>query len=114
MNIILSAQLTKVASKADRTYNLQFNTQELGGEYSAELMGEIMNQVWLVIARSGDDVPQAPEGTPEDMIARTPSQRLRAIYYLLWKQSNSTTDFDSYYATCMERIIDQLKEQIND
>lgn len=49
MKFAISAQLLKVESRSDKTWKLQFNTQELSGEEAAQLLNKVMEQVYLVI-----------------------------------------------------------------
>lgn len=43
---------------------------------------------------------------------KSPSQRLRAVIFLLWQQGKQDVDQDEYYEIVMERIINQLKEKL--
>lgn len=111
----IPAQLLKVESRSDRTYKLIFNTQELGGDKASVLLAEVMNQGWLLYSPNKineDEVPK--ESADAGLGNKTPSQRLRAVLFLLWKQSNTGVKFDDYYRMKMEALIDQLKEKIDD
>lgn len=44
---------------------------------------------------------------------KSPSQRLRAVIFRLWEQSNKDVDQDEYYEIVMEKIIDQMKSKLN-
>lgn len=44
---------------------------------------------------------------------KTPSQRLRAVIFLLWEQSGKKVDQDEYYEIVMEKIIEQMKSKLN-
>lgn len=45
---------------------------------------------------------------------KTPSQRLRAVIYLLWQKSDKKVDQDEYYEIIMENLIEQLKTKLGD
>lgn len=49
MKIVLQAQLLKVESRSDKTWKLQFNTQEISGQEAAELLNKVMEEVYLVV-----------------------------------------------------------------
>jgi hypothetical protein len=52
---------------------------------------------------------------PEERGGKTPSQRMRAVLYILWSQDNQGyKDFPLYYDSKMERYIEELKTLIKD
>ena len=49
------------------------------------------------------------------MGGKTPSQRMRNVLFILWKQDpEGYKDFNLYYISRMEKFIDALKENIKD
>lgn len=59
--------------------------------------------------------------TPDELVQvkgtfdeKSPSQRLRAILFLLWKQENQAIDFLVYYQTKVNGIIEHLKLKLKD
>jgi len=57
------------------------------------------------------EIPELPKEFKTD---KSPSERLRNVLYVIWKQGNKTVEFSSWYNSKIESIIDKLKEQIND
>jgi len=115
--VTLPAVFSGIQSKVDRSYKLTFNTRELSGDYAAELLRMNMAECWLIVAPSEKDADQAevPEGKPETgSTGKTPSQRLRAVLFVLWKQLGSNGDFEDYYRTQMERFIEIVKSNLDD
>ena len=51
---------------------------------------------------------------PEETDDKSPSQRLRAVLYVLWEQQwkERFSTFALFYAHYMEKIIDQIKEKL--
>lgn len=46
---------------------------------------------------------------------KTPSQRLRSVLFLRWEQLNRPTDdFDHWYKLAMEKIINEIKEKLDE
>ena len=45
--------------------------------------------------------------------AKTPSQRLRAVLYLIWEKNKLEEPFDDYYNRIMEKLIEQYKEKLD-
>ncbi len=115
--VTLPAIFSGIRSKVDRTYTLTFGTQEMSGEDAAKLLSMQQDLCWLVIAPSEAEADQVevPQGRPEvGMTAKTPSQRLRAVLFVLWKQLGSRDDFEDYYRTQMERFIEIVKSNLDD
>lgn len=114
MKVQLPAQLLKISSRADRTYKLEFNTRELSGNEAATLLGELMNEGWLLWSPnelSDADIPAEQADT--ELSTKTPGQRLRSVLFLRWKQLGEKGDFDAYYRTSLEAIIDQIKAKLD-
>jgi hypothetical protein len=50
----------------------------------------------------------------EEMGSKTPSQRLRSCLYVLFERNaEGHNDFNSYYASMMEKFIDMVKKRID-
>lgn len=105
-----------IRSRVDRTYTLSFSTREMTGESAADLLRMQQDECWLLIAPSEKDIDNAevPQDKPEvGMTSKTPSQRLRASLFVLYKQAGIQDDFESYYRTQMERFIDVVKSNLD-
>jgi hypothetical protein len=115
MKVLFAAQLLKVASKQDRTYALTFNTRELRGIDAANLLGNLMDEGWLLW--SPDETPEetdVPDEKADSMTGtKTQAQRLRGTLWHLWEQGGKKGDFESFYRTQMERFIERVKEQLD-
>lgn len=44
---------------------------------------------------------------------KTPSQRIRAVLFLLWKQEGEQGTFDAFYNAKCEKIIEHLKSKLD-
>ncbi len=114
--VTLPAIFSGIRSRVDRTYTLTFSTREMAGEEAAALLRMQQDECWLLIAPDQKDVSEAevPQARPEvGMVSKTPSQRLRASLFVLYKQANIQDDFESYYRTQMERFIDVVKSNLD-
>lgn len=63
---------------------------------------------------------QPHEGAPDSLItvttereSKSPSQRIRAVLFILWKQDGQPGTFDAWYENRMNLIIEKLKEKID-
>ena len=48
----------------------------------------------------------------KEVIHKSPSQRMRSVIFLLWKQDNEDLPFEVFYGQTMEKIIDHLKTKL--
>src|SRR5689334_21528894 len=114
MKVTLSAQLLKVESRADRTYKLIFNTQELKGEQAAMLLPLLQSQGWLLFDPQEIDEIDIPNEKPDLMTGtKTQAQRLRGVIYRIWEQRGKPGDSESFYRTYMERLIEREKSNLD-
>jgi hypothetical protein len=106
--------IVKISTLA-HSLRLVLDTQEnLSDEAKARLfelhnkLGWFTFNVHQIEAESLVDLPELKTDSN-----KTPSQRLRAVLYLNWKQDAAGfKDFDSYYVSYMEKIITHLKEKL--
>lgn len=98
------------------------DTKDRGARFSV-VTPEIENDQFGVLrdlSRGNVKVSLMPaDETPEDVVkmskeleVKTPSQRLRAVLYKLFKQQSIETDFEVYYRKWMEAVIEKLKGRL--
>jgi len=105
------------ASTLSNSVRIVFDTQEnISQEQFSILFGMagMKNVGWLTFSSSQvepNDLINLPEIKKSDN--KTPSQRLYAVIFILWKQDNHGYDtFDSFYNWYMEQIIDKIKGKL--
>jgi len=112
--IQLPVQFIKPVFKADRSVKLEFETRELNGIEIAILADSRQTEGWLVYSRENDiteaDIPD--EKADPMMGTKTQAQRLRGVIYRLWEQKGKKGEFNDYYKSVLENMIDQLKEKL--
>lgn len=47
------------------------------------------------------------------MPEKSPSQRLRAVLFVLWEQRGSKGEFEEFYKESIERVIKRIKEELD-
>lgn len=110
-SIVLEAIITSIRSKVDRSIALNINTPELSKDEVALFFQLQGINVTLTIT------PEEQEGThiiKREVQIKTPSQRLRAVLFVLWKQKQVVTSFEDWYESEMEQFIESVKEQLDD
>jgi len=112
--IQVPAQLTGMNPRADRSWNLKFETRELTGDEAALLANNFQGEGWLVFKPNGEISQEEVPADLADSGGKSPSRRLRDVIFILWKQKGGKEDFDSYYRVSLERLIEIIKEQFVD
>ena len=106
--------ISKVSTMSDGGLRLQVDTQELTAQDKAELMS-LHNQIgWFVFSPNSIQVEDIPtEAVETDQ--KTPSQRLRAVLYILWEKQDTLKtlkdDFEAYYRKTLEKLIEHYNKQ---
>ena len=117
--IIIPAQIEGIATRSDKTLKLVIGTQELPPNEAGRLFGMNQRMAYIAIKEEAfqqkeiDNVEQLSVN-PDDTKNRTPSQRLRAVLYVLWKESpQGHPTFDSFYSQKIEQMISHFKDKID-
>jgi hypothetical protein len=104
------ATISSITAKVDGSVGYKINTPELSSNEKS-IIFDLQNQnVEVTIVPLGEKEIAEIKTEKGD---KTPSQRLRAVWFVLWSQNKEGFDmFDSYYQTKMNKIIEKLKERI--
>lgn len=90
-----------------------FITQELTAEEKVEAMKYLQQFGWLAFKENAISVEEMPQEDAEDK-EKKPSKRLRAVLYVYHQQHNGKKEeFEAFYKQQMEKIIDQIKNQLD-
>ena len=109
---------------ADRTIRLQVDCQEMSVDDEAIVLKSRNKIGWFLFGETEmteDDLSKMdlPDYKPIEKDDKSPSQRLRAVIFLIWRQNNKKdiygkqADFDTYYKQVMERLIGMYKEKLD-
>lgn len=116
--ITLAGILEGVQTRKDKTLKLTFGSQELPPNEAGKIMA-MANSFCFVSFK-----PESFTETEKEMMAqikadmltnnaKTPSQRLRSVIYILFTHNNEGfNNFDSFYTHKMEQIISHLKTKL--
>lgn len=117
--LLLAAQLDGYSNRKDKTVSLRFITQEMTAAQIAHIHGMI-DEFGALMFKGGSEITQAEKDELNALDTdlydnpKTQSQRIRATMYVLWQQRpEGFTDFAGYYKFKTDRIIQQLKDQID-
>ena len=119
MNIFqVAAQLIKHESLRDKSIKLIFETGEIAPDKMANIHFALNKAGWLVYAPDPFTTEQMNEldnlKVEYTDVGKPPSQRLRSVLFLLWKQEPEgyKTSVDHYSAK-MEQLIEHFKNKLD-
>lgn len=105
------AMVVNMNPKADRSWKLVFETRELSGQEVKILADNFQGEGWLVFKPNEIGTTDIPD-EPADSGTKSQSQRLRDVIFVLWKQRGGKGDFETYYRTYLERLIEYVKSNL--
>ena len=103
------AALEGVSMLKDGGVSLRFHTQELSKDDKVLLMEFVNSFGYLMFALNEFDDADIPKDNVKNQDGKSPSQRLRAVIYVEWRETNAGGDFEVYYRRYMERLINYVK-----
>ena len=110
--IQVPAMVVNMNPKADRSWKLVFETRELNGNEVKLLADNFQGEGWLVFKPNEDvALSEVPEERA-DAGVKTPAQRLRNKIFRLWKAQGEKGDFESYYRTYMQKLVEFIESKI--
>src|SRR3990167_2752253 len=106
--------IQKIESTDDIGWKLKLHTRELTPPEAGILSSLKGKEIWAAF----DEMEIKPEDikVTKERVERgekTPSQRLRAVLFVLWEQTEKTSDFDTFYKQKVEQFIDKIKEKLD-
>lgn len=114
---LIPAMVERLATLKDGSVNVTISTQELSPAKAAELF-ELRGKLATVYISPADISRQEMtviDSVEPDLQRKTPSQRMRAVMYIIWKQTpEGYKDFPAYYEAKMNIYIEGLKQNIQD
>jgi hypothetical protein len=116
MKIILSGTIESISTRQDGTIKFVFGTQELDSSQAGQLF-QLRNKYAKCLLSDTNITPIEENIINEEIIkdgrkVKTQSQRLRAVLYRCWETSPQVQDFDQYYNTETEKIIEHFKKKL--
>lgn len=109
------ALIEKIATLKDGSVRLVVDTRELQSEEMAKLFTLRKAEGWLLFAptaiKAEDlDLPAIPRDPARN---KSQAQRMKAVIYRLWEKAGSIGNFEMFYTSYTEKIINQIKEKLN-
>lgn len=111
--ILTQAIFTGFSSKADKSLSFRGCTPELSTIEQVALMAVHGLNVRLLIEPVDYEL-EAKVEVKGQFDKKTPSHRLRAVLFILWKQSSGQGEFEDFYRREMEGLIESVKARLKD
>jgi hypothetical protein len=105
------ALMTGFSSRVDRSLGFRGVTPELSTEEQVALMG-LQNVLCEILMFPKDEKDVEVIKVEKEIIHKSPSQRLRSVIFLLWKQTGEELPFEVFYVQKMDHIIEALKAKL--
>jgi len=119
MILKLPAQINAPRFRKDNSCSLSFDTRELSAEELMYILGVRQAEGWLLFSTEGQNLTvEAIPPIKATLDLKSHSERLRDVIFVLYKQSvqdqKFVGDFESFYKTRMEQVIDIIKGKLHD
>lgn len=110
---IHNAEIGTITSRSDHSVAFRVVTPELRPSEAGALM-QWHGKACRVTIHPHERAPDEVLSVTTEREGKTPSSRVRAVLFILWKQDGQEGTFEAYYQSRMDRIIEKLKEKINE
>jgi hypothetical protein len=117
VSIVKDGILTGFGTLKDGTVKFTINCQEMTPEEAAKIFS--LNSQYVKFFLTNKEITEEKITLVEDAKlvnrkkGKTKAQRLRGVIYILWEQSQTDLDFDTFYDVWMEKIIDLIKTKLD-
>jgi len=118
MNMLLQipAQIEKIETLSDGSIKIVSITQELTPDDMTTLFALRNKLGWMLFKETRikeEDLVKIPDEVKEFKEDKTPSQRLRSVLWINWRDNTGQKeDFNTYYGKVVESIIKQFKSKL--
>lgn len=116
MKIILPAIINPPRIRKDKSCAISFDTRELTSDEIFTILSLSQSEGYLAFQPNEDDIPDFPEERAE-VDQKTPSERLRAVLYIWFKQETEKGQFvgtfEVFRKEKMEKIIEGVKSKLD-
>lgn len=118
--IVIGGIIESFATRQDKSIKVVFSTNEITPEKTAQLI--TFNQKFCYIALKIEEFKSQEiellnnlKTDFEDIKTKSHSQRLRNVFFILWKKNNEGfINFTDYYDNKMAKVINHYKTKIDD
>lgn len=102
-----------IRTMADKSVRLSVDTQEVSPDEMAKIFALKGKYGYFAFSESKIEKLEVPEVVQEFPDEKSPSKRLKAVIWKVWEKMGKVGDYDAFYRTQMERVIEKFKEKLN-
>lgn len=102
--------LSGIRTRNDGSISITLATPELEAE-DITAFASLRNTNLAMLLQPLGQEPKELKEIKGEFDTKTPSQRLRSVLYVLWKETDGTGEFEDFYRRRMNSIIDKIKEK---
>jgi hypothetical protein len=110
--IVLEVILTRINPRVDGSMSLGFSTGELDSQHKLVFL-DLQNKCCKMLLEPKDSEQEIPVEVRSEAEPKTPSQRLRACLWVLWDQQGKKGNFNDFYASQIDRIVERIKTKLD-
>lgn len=116
--IILGAVVEGISTRSDGSFKIVIGTQEIERSQVADLFA-LTNKFCKVLVTDANINPIEEKLIENERLmggkkAKTQAQRLKSVLFRVHEQQGLSQEFDQFYHSEMEKLIDQYKDSLND
>jgi hypothetical protein len=113
--VLFAAIVDKITTLKDKSCKIILDTSELTPARAGELFTLLNSLASVYISPAAIDSKEMAQvdAIEPEMPGKSPSQRMRNVLFILYRQDQKGyKEFDGYYKSEMEAIINELKNNI--
>ena len=116
MKLVITGTVESLSTRQDNTVVVKFGTQEMESSEAGKLFH--FRNKYCKLLLTDDNISELESelvaaSAIKSSKQKTPSQRMRAVLFRVFEQTGLEIDFEQYYVTEMERIIEHYKSKLN-
>lgn len=103
--------LSSASTRSDGSLSLKFSTPELEASEKTAFF-ELLNLNLKMLLQPAEGAPVELKEVKGQFDRKTPSQRLRSLLFVVWKQTDGTGDFEDFYRRRLDDVIEMFKNKL--
>ena len=104
--------MTRVSFLKDGGVSLGFSTNEMTAEEKV-VLSKYYRKFGYLLFKENEFVPEDIPTEDADFEGKTPSKRMRSVLFVYWKQKGAEGDFEDFYRTKMNELIEYIKTKLD-
>lgn len=109
--IQIPAIVEGISALKDGGVSIRLHTNEMTPAEKTVLLEFHQKFGYFLFKESPFQESDLPKDTPQRDI-KSPSARLRAVFFILWKQNDQSKPFQEFYGREMEKLIEHYKAKL--